>query len=72
MIDRTLRQTHSIPLSLVIIMLLLRRCLQPSQGTFYLQNWDSADNAQTAMYYFQLLAPEFIQACVGDLYRMNS
>lgn len=32
----------------------------PSQGTFYLQNWESADNPQTAMYYFQLLAPEFI------------
>ena len=24
------------------------------------------------MYYFQLLAPEFIQACGGDLSRMNS
>ncbi len=44
----------------------------PSQGTFYLQNWDSADTPKTAMYYFQLLAPEFIQACRGDLSRMNS
>lgn len=44
----------------------------PSQGTFYLQNWDSADNPQTAMYCFQLLAPEFIQVCGGDLSRMNS
>lgn len=44
----------------------------PSQGTFYLHNWDSADNSQSAMYYFQLLASEFIQACGGDLSRMNS
>ncbi len=32
----------------------------PSQETFYLHNLDSADNSQTAMYYFQFLAPEFI------------
>lgn len=44
----------------------------PCQGTFYLQNWDSADNPQTAMYYFQLLAPEFVKACGGDLSRMNN
>lgn len=39
----------------------------PSQGTFYLQNWEIADDQQTAMYYFQLLAPEFI--IHSDLWR---
>lgn len=36
-----------------------------SQGTFYFYNWDNADNSQTAMYYFQLLAPKFMQVCVA-------
>ncbi len=44
----------------------------PSRGTFYLHNWDSANILQTAMYYFQLLAPEFVQAYGGDLSQMNS
>ena len=44
----------------------------PSYGTFYLNNRGSANILQTAMYYFQLLAPEFVQACGGDLSQMNS
>lgn len=43
----------------------------PSQGTFYFYNWDNADNSQTAMYYFQLLASKFMQVCDGDLFWMN-
>ena len=44
----------------------------PAHGSFYLRNFHIEDNSQTAEYLKELIAPEVLNACNGDLSRCNS
>ena len=44
----------------------------PSQGSFFLRNYHTQANRQTADFLVQLTAPGIIEACNGDVTRCNS
>ena len=44
----------------------------PAHGSFYLRNFHTEDNSQTAEYLKELITPEVFHACSGDLSRCNS